>query len=254
MEIDREALIKALRPEDGERSKSFDASMNAMLDIIETGGMEKLHPALKPWVMDSALGPMVKHPFLYFNLAGGMMAGQANKAYVWKIKVRREYLDERNWWGYLMAHERPYRMLVLERLWQRKRITKQELREILLDIWTDTEMPQNNQDVPVMLFHAAGFISDKPKHWVQLPEEITLYRGVDGELELTADGPSWTLDLKIARFFAFRFGAHGTVYRYVANKSEALAHITDREEAEIILDFDGASDRDRIEVEEEWHE
>lgn len=248
MAASREEIIRALRPEDEGRAQQ----MGALLDLLQGAGWENLHPALKSWVVNATFGPMLKHPFAYLTALGdnGEMVGQANRFYEWKIKVRREYLNERDWFGYLCAWERPYRMAVLERLWNRKRISIDELRDILIDTWTDTECPQRNQEIPVMLFHAAGFLSDDPERWEDLSDEITLYRGVDGELELTADGPSWTLNLKTARFFAYRYGAEGTVYRYTAKKSEALAFIAGRGEEEILLDFDGDSDADRIETEE----
>jgi hypothetical protein len=182
-----------------------------------------------------------------------MFAQSANEMYAWKIKVRREYLDERNWYGYLLAHERPWRMVALEKLWRRKRISRRELRRLLLPIWTDTECPQSNQDIPVRLFRELKFTTDSYPKWKKLPDEITVYRGVDGELELTADGPSWTTSLATAKFFAYRYGAEGCVYRYTLTKDEALAYIIGREEDEIILDFDvfdGRSDHMNIEVEE----
>jgi hypothetical protein len=247
MDADKATLIKALREEGGE----FSAQKRALANQLESAGVENLHPALKSWIFDTIIGPMVKHPFVFQNIGGdaGLNVGNINKMYAWKIEIRRVYLNERNWWGYLMAHERPYRTIVLERLWQRKRITQTELRAVLIAIWTDTEMPQSNQETPVYLFHEAGFITDSAWRWAFMPDEIVCWRGVDGDLELTADGPSWTLDRKCAEMFADRYRPKnsGDLYRYVAKKSEALAFITQRGETEIILDFDGDSERSRIE-------
>jgi hypothetical protein len=248
----RSEIIRALRPEDGERHSPSPSDW--INEMIENAGFENLHPALKPWVSSQGetFGPWLKHPFAYCMLGdNGELVHQANQIYKSKISVRRDYLNRRDWWGYLKSLERPWRMHTLEKLWSRKRITHAELEELLIDMWTDTECPQGNQETPMRLFHETGFVTDDAEGWAKLPDEITLYRGVDGELELTADGPSWTLSLKTAQFFAYRgIGKHRTVYRYTATKDEALAYITGRDEAEILLDFDGDSDSDRIEVEE----
>jgi len=250
-------IVRELRPEDGERHSPSPSTEvpDWMVEMLANAGFENLHPALKGWVSKGkTLGPWLKHPFVYCMLGdNGELVHQANQIYKSKIAVRRAYLNEGDWWGYLKSLERPWRMHTLEKLWSRKRITHEQLEELLIDMWTDTECPQGNQEIPVRLFREAGFQTDDPEGWAQLPDEITLYRGVDGELELTADGPSWTLNVKTARFFAYRgTGKHRTVYRYTATKDEALAYITGRDEAEILLDFDGDSDSDRIEVEEKW--
>lgn len=244
-------IIKALRAEDHGIVRKDQAE--ALAEMLENSG-EELHPALKPWVFDSFLGPMVKHPFVYIDIAGGFFTKNANKMYEWKRRVRRDYINNRNWKGFIFAHERPWRMIALEKLWMRQRITLDELREILPVIWVDTEMPEGNQAEPMFLFREAGFVTDDPEGWEKLPEEFQVFRGVDGEYELTPSGPSWTTDIQVARTFAYRYGAKGTVYRYIAKKSEALAWFADRHESEIILDFGGDSDLEQIEVEESREE
>lgn len=230
--MNKAELSKALRPED-------DPRIMELRTMMESGGMDNLHPALKPWVTDSTIGSMLKHPFVYMPLGGyEMFAQRANEIYKHKIEIRRKVLNERNFYSYFWLLERPWRMHALELLWRRKRISRRELRSLLIDIWIDTECPQSNQDVPVKLFRELKFTTNTYAGWKKLPDEITVYRGVDGELELTADGPSWTTDLKVAKFFAYRYGAEGCVYRYTLKKPEALAYITSRDESEIILDFD----------------
>lgn len=245
----KQEILKALRAEDG--PKHIPAQVEATLELLGGAGFENLHPALKPWVADTILGPMVKHPFVYCNLGGeaGLYVGQANQIYERKRECRQKYLKNKDWEGYMWALERPWRMSTLETLYDRGRITLEKLREMLIEIWTDTECPQGNQETPVKLFHATGFITDDQEGWDSLPDEITVYRGVDGELELTADGPSWTLEKRVAEVFAYRLGAHGDLYRYTMKKSEALAYITDRGEAEIILDFNRDSNPDEIYLE-----
>src|SRR5262245_3869976 len=250
----KQKIIRELRQDDGMREQ-FGSQIDALADMIEGAGIENLHPALVPWIRETAMGPFIKHPFCYMTLGpDALFVKNANQFYEAKIRIRREYLDEGNWHGYLYAHERPWRMHALARLWEREKISSEQFPELLADMWRDTEMPQANLDEPLQLFREAGFTTDDPEGWEKLPDEITLYRGVDGDFELTADGPSWTMNIETAKVFAYRYGAKGAVYRYVARKDEALAYLTGRDEAEIILDFyvGGFTDSDSnlIELEE----
>ena len=229
-------IIGMIQADDNSKaSPEYRAKLEALLEMVG----DELHPALQPWVVETrVMGTMVKHPFVFAHLGpDGMLSEQANKIYNWKRQVRQEYLAERDWINYLWAHERPWRMHQLEKMWVRRRITIEELRELLPTIWIDTEIPEGNQAEPMFLFREAGFVTDDPEGWEALPERMKLYRGVDGELELTPTGPSWTLSEATARFFAYRGGANGTVYHVTVDKSTALAYFTGREEAEIILDF-----------------
>lgn len=210
----------------------------------------ELHPALKSWVYETAMGEYMKHPYVFMNLNP---FSNPNKFYEQKRRIRRDYINGRNLHGMIFAVERPWRMNKLANMYRHYVISLDELRELLPGIWTDIEAPQAQQREPLELFRECKFVTDDPEGWEKLPENFKLYRGVDGTFELTADGPSWTLDLEIARFFGFRFGAAGTVYGYDASKSEALAYITGREEAEIILDWDYRSDPKSI-YEVESHE
>lgn len=210
----------------------------------------ELHPALKRFQFDTNLGPMVKHPFVFNSAIESIpfTIDHTNKIYEQKRQVRRERLDEKNYAGYLWLFERPFRMEALAKLWRRGKITLDELRDMLPSFWTDTEMPQRHQDEPVELFRATGFVTDDPEGWEKLSKQktITLYRGVDYEYELTADGPSWTRSLKVAEFFADRSPGEGDVFQYRARPSEALAYFGGRDESEIILDFENASKPGRI--------
>ena len=237
-------LIQQLRAEDQGRP-----DVAAMVKQLETAGMDNLHPALTGWIDETDFGTMVKHPFVYTFLGPeGLLVDNANQFYAQKRAFRRRYLDEGNWNGYLYSHERPWRMHALEKLWRRKRITVEQLRELLASMWIDTEAPQSNQAEPLHLFREAGFTTDDPQGWAKLAKQkaMVLYRGVDYSFELTMDGPSWTRSKKTAEFFAYRFGKQGDVFKYVAKPDEALAWMSGRGETEVILDFARTSDASRI--------
>ncbi|KZR56951.1 hypothetical protein [Bacillus badius] len=66
-------------------------------------------------------------------------------------------------------------------------------------------------------------------------EMIEVYRGV-GKLSLPASkGFSWTLDKKVAEWFASRFSDGGAVYRACIRPDKIIAYIKERNEEEIIL-------------------
>lgn len=144
--MNRNELIRALRQED---EGKFQPKMSEeMIKMLETSGLENLHPTLKAWVdHETILGPMVKHPFVFMHAGGddGLMVGSVNDFYAHKIKARREYLNRGHWYGYLKSWERPYRMIALEKLWVRKKISLEQLRELLADMWIDTECPEGDR-------------------------------------------------------------------------------------------------------------
>jgi len=240
----KDELIQALRPEDQ------TPQVQALADMLAGAGIENLHPALKKWVFETDFGPMIKHPFVYMMLGGSnaLLVQNANKMYAAKIQCRRDYLDRGQWDQYLWAHERPYRMHVLAKLYERDRISHAQLCELLPTFWIDCEMPQSNQEEPLHLFREAGFVTDDEEGWKKLAAKkwFKLYRGVDYKYELTKDGPSWTRSLATAKFFAGRYGAGGDVFEYRATPDEVLAWLTSRDETECILDFDGESSREKI--------
>jgi hypothetical protein len=201
----------------------------------------KLNSCLIPYVEFPEEGNWcavrLRHPWVY-SVIGPLLPHQCNKLFEQKSAMIRKAWREGNWWKVLMCHERPYRMSLLEKLYFTGRMDIVEMRSLLLDFWTDTEIPQSNQTEPLALFKEAVWLTDDQDGYDSLPDVLTLYRGVDGVCELSPDGPSWTLDRKVADFFAKRY-AQGKTYtiRVKKNDSAVLAYITDRSEAEVILDF-----------------
>lgn len=216
---------------------------------------------IRPWIeIPVEENPMcrfrLRHPFCY-SVIGPLLPHQCNHTVAVKWETLKEAWRERNWDRVIGLHERPYRMGVLEKLYLTGRISVDELRSMLVDWWSDTEIPQSNQDEPLALFYEAGFSTDDQEGFDALPAVLTLYRGVDGVCELTPDGPSWTTERNVADFFAKRY-AKGVTYRIeVERKSPAvLAWISGRGETEIILDFSNPCvlDSGSIEVEADFRE
>lgn len=205
----------------------------------------KLKPYLLRWVrFDPQMGNQLFHP-LWYSVIGPLLPHHINAGVAAKWEALKDSWREQKWDSVIGLHERPYRMEVLRKLYDTGRIDQDKMRELLVGWWVDTEIPQGNQDDPLYLFREAEFSTDDAEGFEQLPDELTLYRGVDGVCELTPDGPSWTTSYKTACFFGGRY-AVGTVYKIVVPKSEALAWLVGRGEAEIILDFGRVSDSSQI--------
>lgn len=207
--------------------------MGPMILSMDSPHIAELHPALRASLIEIHPGqPALKHPWV--NMVLGVQVGHANKLLRSKWGMTRGYLSERNFSGYLfVVVERPWRMSTLERFWSRGKLSIYDLRELLPEVWADYEMPLQNLSDPTWLFHEAGFISDDPEAWAELPETIEVWRGGP------QGGCSWTLDRAKAEWFAQRF--RGTqepwpLWRGQISKANALAHMTARGENEIIIE------------------
>lgn len=114
---------------------------------------------------------------------------------------------------------------------------------VLGAVWVHTESPWVNRKLFLELFsgtrpHRDHLMEpDERKAFKKLPEQLTIYRGFGGS---RGKGLSWTLDRDKAIWFAKRFhevhGKPGRVIEGNAQKSDAFAYFTRREEAEIVID------------------
>ena len=89
-----------------------------------------------------------------------------------------------------------------------------------------------------------------------LPDEVTIWRGGSGGLDLFLSGLSWTMDRDCACWFAMRFAdiyPPPRVVRATVRRAQVLAHLTGRGEDEILVapfSVKGETDGDI----EEWRE
>jgi hypothetical protein len=239
-----------VRMTDADKS-AFDALADYMRDFND---VSKLTPELQGYAEETERGLFLRHPLVY--QVWGIHPHEANKIVSAKRDELREAIREKRWYTFIAVHERPYRLYILRRIYERGWIDQDELRKLLASWWTDTELPEHSQEEARALFRDAVFTTDDSDGWNRQPDRITVYRGVDGEFEQTAEGMAWTTDFNVARFFARRHGDGGQVYEYILDKTEALAWFRDRGESEIILDFaeGGKSDSDEIELHTDYSE
>ena len=84
------------------------------------------------------------------------------------------------------------------------------------------------------------------KEFIELNNEIIIYRG-EGEKSTNKENAlSWTTDLKIAKFFATRFKDNGKIYKAKVKKKDIIDYIQDRGESEILVKYEYVYDVERV--------
>jgi hypothetical protein len=132
-------------------------------------------------VTKGALGLMLKHPLV---IQAVLMSGVANEMYLRKKAAYEAAVSQGEWSKALIIVERPWRLQYLASYWRAKLVALDQLRELLTWVWQDIEFPSHyGVRLPMLLFRAAGFLSDKPGlvRRGRLPERLCLYRGCGGK-------------------------------------------------------------------------
>ena len=110
-------------------------------------------------------------------------------------------------------------------------------------MWTIVEFPNVDDNITapefVKIFRRADrtllMDEDEQKQYSDLPEEITVYRGIRGRGSLKA--LSWTTDVAQAEWFAKRWDKNGKVYSATVDKEDVLAVFASRGESELVVDY-----------------
>lgn len=218
----------------------------ASLPSWMTDPVPELDPELVPYLDEtgeySRMGwPMIKHPLVFAIPYTPGMNGRYNAQLAWKKDCLVKYRAERNWSGYINAHERPYRMDAFRDI--EDEMTDAEYWENLAWMWRDSENIREQPDEWEELI-----TSDRPERerimedderaaLAAMPDTITIYQGHTEERD---DGWSWTIDHKIAVWFARRFAAMEESVPMITTayveREFVLAYFTQRGEDEILVD------------------
>jgi hypothetical protein len=196
---------------------------------------EPLHPDLLPY-FEKSTGEweMLRHPLVY--QVPFRSNGSANAQYAQKLKAVKEALGSWNYSQYVFLHERPYRVEAFKKI--EKQLGIVNYWQLLTQVWIDTENQYAYlKDWKKLLSADRGdrndMMNDEDKESLRLlPEEVTIYRGC--QEGLNENGLSWTLDKSKAEFFANRFGKKGIILERKIPKSDIIAVLTGRNEAEVI--------------------
>lgn len=193
---------------------------------------EPLCEELRRYVVETPLGPWVKHPLVF---SSALLPGHLNRMLEQKRSYLNEKLKAREWAAALWMYERPHRLPMLAE-W-RARMTREQFRDVLPDAWQDAEEPHQHGALPLRLFRAAGFLTDAPTAWKKLPAKFTIYRGASRKPTAGGGGISWTINRAKGEWFARRFTKPRHCKLWVAEirKRDALAYFNGRGEDEVVI-------------------
>lgn len=193
---------------------------------------DHLHAALLAHY-DAEAG-MIRHPLVHTFAFPGTEQ-RLNRQLLQKDKACMDALVENNYDRYVFLHERPHRLDAFVRILNR--MGERERADLIRAVWVDTEFPHTNHDTWVTLWRLVGkgrgMTLEAHAMLTKLlaeGEPVMVYRGGDHE-----EGLSWTLDRKVAEFFARRWGETGKVFKQEISPSDITALIFDRGESEVIL-------------------
>lgn len=195
-----------------------------------------LLPELRPYYEPKgSLGaPMLRSPLVYqvpFFYSWKM----ANMQYTAKLAHIQEYMAAGKYSSAIWLYEKPYRMTMLMNWWHDKVIDLDILKDLLPEVWVNTEHPrQFGYSRIVKLFRATGYLTDAPDH--QPPDSILIFRGCQPK---DKRGISWTFNPRKADWFARRLDHRGTAKVYkarVRSKKGILGVFLSRDEDEVVVD------------------
>ena len=220
-----------MEPEEIQRGMDWIQNLGPRIESVDDPNIKLLVPVLRPCIVEMESGWIFcKHPWV--NTLSPFV-NQVNGQYTAKFSMAREYLSKRDLSAYLfVVLERPWRYETLARWWERDKLSIDELRELLPEVWRDVEFPSSNLDHPLYLFEEAGFLTDDQEEWEKLPDPLSIYRGG------APDGISWTTELERAEWFSRRFvfpPDEPEVWEIEIEKYEVLAFFTGRGESEIVV-------------------
>lgn len=158
---------------------------------------------------------------------------------LWQETVA-EVIRESDLWGIYVMLDKRYNIAFFQKI--AEYLSKEDYSRLWADIWTTSEGVNRfeviSQEETIKIFQQCDpkilMGEDDYKAFCQLPEEITVYRGVcprKGELapeEQMVGGLSWTKSRERARWFATRFltdldDQRGIVYEATIQKPYVLA-------------------------------
>ena len=140
-----------------------------------------------------------------------------------------------------------------------KYMSKEDCAKALKNVWERVDCVNSHRHMTkgqfVKLFklcdQADLMEAEELEFFNQLPEEITVYRGLE-PVSNNIKALSWTLSYKTADWFANRFtkaGVYktpGSVYQATIRKEHVFAYINGRHESEIVLDYNYLTDIHKV--------
>lgn len=219
-----------------------DEQLAKLMDLMAK--QEELHPDLQDYVETDGQWPMIRHPLCYAVPYIEHHNALLNQSYLSKVAAIQKARFSKDYSHYIWLHERPWRLTAFLDICHE--MSDDEYFPLLGQVWIDSENIHQMFDEWCQLlqdnYEGARYMGSEDDIAVldSLPDEVTIYRGFThngGE-----KGLSWTLDRKMALFFARRFGASSRIATGRIAKDKILAYLSGRGEAEIIAFYSDVQD------------
>ena len=128
------------------------------------------------------------------------------------------------------------------------KMSRDDLSTALATAWVMSEAPNMDANMSkaqaVRLFKICNpekmMDEEDLEAYKQLPDEVTVYRGLGTFNATNIKALSWTLDAEQAKWFANRFDfgqGNGKVYRATIKRKYIFAYFNERQEHEVIVDY-----------------
>ena len=220
-------------------------------DLNEIKKLAKLFLMLD--IQETEFSPLVvKHPFTdsgmvaYPKEDGGIAMGDITKEpevfKLWQQEILRQIRKAETPHEISFMITKSYSLAFLK--YAAPYLSLKDLSQMLADIWVRTEAPNSDPNMSqnrlLVLFRKADpkYLMSEEEYEVfqNLPDTVTVYRGVTSHNAGNVKVLSWTLDYDTADWFAHRFDEDGTVYEAQIDKAHIFAYFGSRNEAEVIVD------------------
>lgn len=233
------AKKKSAKKSNKQAQKEFEEHQAMLMKLIQK--QEPVHPDLAGYVKAGGIGcGMVHHPLIVSQIYGKDCYGYVNYLYEQRRAIVQRLMDEEQWEAYVFTHERPYQLDAFGRI--AKRMSDTTYWSILGSVYTESENLWQQKRKLVRMLNADRkqrefLMNGRERGYLnKLPSTLTIFRGYQYR---NANGWSWTLDPKKARWFSQRFevlGGKPTVATGRVKKRDVVAYFSRRQEKEIVVD------------------
>ncbi len=195
---------------------------------------------------------VVQHPFTNTGIIGipsengesleiiDITAGQENLSR-WRCVLEKQIDNASDPFQIYMMVNNPYGLTFLK--FAEPYLSQEDFSHILGSAWVMCEAPHNDPNLGVSkliaMFEKAdpALLMDEDEYatYQAMDDTVTVYRGVTPHNAKNLRALSWTTSRETAEWFAHRFGEEGTVYEAQIDKTHIFAYLSDRSEAEVIL-------------------
>lgn len=224
------------------------------LDKCKEVAKSLLHTDIK--IVDEKLG-IISHPFLTFPYVPYedrlLNVLESKENYNIMIKHFEDIIDKTDNWEFLtLLITKPYLLTFLKHT--KDYLSEKDFGESLIEFWVEEENPNNN--INVSKKELLSYFKEVPKEYLMNKEDFEVYSNLDDVVEVYRGVTnynkdnirvlSWTLDLEKAEWFSTRFGDNGYVYKGKINKKDILTYCNQRNEKEVILDYNKLYDIEKV--------